>query len=373
MQQRVHVLGAGAVGLLWAFYLRSNGFPVTLLLRDAAKLQLFRDAGNAVQLTSAAAGETRTQPLDAEAVDDDASSSSSSSTGFNGAASPPPIEALVVATKAHQAVPALQSVRSRLRATSTVLLLQNGLIGLYDEIRERVFPPDGGEKAPSVVVASVTHGCYRRAPFHVVHAGWGACAAAAVDPAWPSLLAPATLTEARHEVEADAGHASALLPGEALLQELARGVPELRLTRFVSRRALAQDLCLKLGANCCINPLTALLQCRNGALLREPHMRELMRGIAAEVAAVFRPNLPDLRPDDYYDRVVAVASATTENRSSMLQDITSGGGQTEIDYMNGYVAAQAARLGLHAPHNLTLAQLIRAKTDMRLESLSLVS
>src|ERR1041384_5973149 len=59
----------------------------------------------------------------------------------------------------------------------------------------------------------------------------------------------------------------------------------------------------------------------------------------------------------FYGRLVP---STAEHRSSMLQDIERGR-PTEIDAMNGEIAARGARLGLPAPVNATLTRLIRAR------------
>ena len=50
--------------------------------------------------------------------------------------------------------------------------------------------------------------------------------------------------------------------------------------------------------------------------------------------------------------------ATAAHHSSMLQDIA-GGRKTEIEFMNGAVAALAERHGIMAPYNTCIAELIR--------------
>ena len=60
---------------------------------------------------------------------------------------------------------------------------------------------------------------------------------------------------------------------------------------------------------------------------------------------------------EFYGRLVP---ATARHRSSMLQDLARGR-PTEIDAINGYVAARGAALGVAAPTNVTLTRLIRAR------------
>ena len=49
------------------------------------------------------------------------------------------LENLILATKAQQAQAALSSVQHRLASTSSILLLQNGLLGVYEELHSHVF------------------------------------------------------------------------------------------------------------------------------------------------------------------------------------------------------------------------------------------
>jgi len=51
----------------------------------------------------------------------------------------------------------------------------------------------------------------------------------------------------------------------------------------------------------------------------------------------------------------------SRNRSSMLQDVLLGR-ETEVEFLNGFVAERSAELGLDAPVNAALAALIRARS-----------
>jgi 2-dehydropantoate 2-reductase len=115
----------------------------------------------------------------------------------------------------------------------------------------------------------------------------------------------------------------------------------------------------KLAANCAINPLTALHGVPNGALLKDPALRRTMRAAAREVAAVAAARGLDLGPDAA-SLAEQVAEATADNRSSMLQDLERGA-TTEIDALNGAVAAEARRLRVEAPVNDDLWRRLRAR------------
>ena len=134
-----HVLGAGAIGCLFATALQRSGLSVTLLLRELC-------------------GEVTVQ------VDDGArrqqlcfQTSRPGDPGYIGH--------LLVTTKAYDVFPAVMSVAHRLDEDSQVLLLANGLG--YDEELQRALP------AIDYYHGSTTEGAYRLGPLHIHHAGRG--------------------------------------------------------------------------------------------------------------------------------------------------------------------------------------------------------
>jgi 2-dehydropantoate 2-reductase len=115
----------------------------------------------------------------------------------------------------------------------------------------------------------------------------------------------------------------------------------------------------KLVASSAINPLTALLQVKNGELLENPPARELMGELARETAAVAKMLGVILPFADPVRAVENVAQRTAENLSSMLQDILRGA-PTEIDAINGAVVQIAEKKNLHVPVNRTIWRLVNA-------------
>lgn len=114
----------------------------------------------------------------------------------------------------------------------------------------------------------------------------------------------------------------------------------------------------KLLVNVGINPLTALLRVKNGALLDLPPAWKLAVAAATEARAVARAEGLSLTADPEA-RLREVCTATAANRSSMLQDITAGR-QTEIEALNAQVASRGEKHGVPTPVNHLLTQLIRA-------------
>ncbi|UTF54208.1 ketopantoate reductase family protein [Natronosalvus rutilus] len=113
----------------------------------------------------------------------------------------------------------------------------------------------------------------------------------------------------------------------------------------------------KLAVNAAINPVTALADAPNGAVLEEP-LRDLSRAAARETARLARANEVSLANREALAALESVATVTTANASSMRQDVRAGK-RTEIDAINGYVCDRAARCGFEAPTNGTLATLVR--------------
>ncbi len=118
----------------------------------------------------------------------------------------------------------------------------------------------------------------------------------------------------------------------------------------------------KLAVNAAINPLTALLGVPNGELLQRPAARALMTSIAREVKAVATARGVSLPFVDPAVAAETVARRTSQNRSSMLQDVQRGA-PTEIDAICGAVAQAGDEAGIPTPVNRTLWLLVKALTD----------
>ena len=113
----------------------------------------------------------------------------------------------------------------------------------------------------------------------------------------------------------------------------------------------------KLLVNVGINALTALTQLKNGQLLDYPEALRIMEALVSEAAEVARQTGIRIEGNPF-ERVKTVAEATRENRSSMGQDVDFRR-KTEIDSINGAVVREAKRLGLHAPYNEVVTDLIK--------------
>jgi 2-dehydropantoate 2-reductase len=124
------------------------------------------------------------------------------------------------------------------------------------------------------------------------------------------------------------------------------------------------DLWAKVLYNAALNPLGALLGVPYGYLADREDLRDVMNEVLDEAFAVAVrsgvrlpwPTASAYR-EVFYGRLVP---STAEHRPSMLQDLARGR-PTEIDAINGWVAALGERLGVAVPVNRTLTRLIRAR------------
>jgi 2-dehydropantoate 2-reductase len=295
-----HILGAGSMGSLWAARLAQAGHRVTLLLRNEAALQRFQGNGSRVLLMDG--DDQQRVKLDAcIAGQTDAT-----------------IERLIVATKAHQAESAVQSIAAHLAKEADVLLLQNGM-GIQQRLNDQL--PE-----QRVWIGVSTEGAFCPEYFTVVHAGHGTTRIGSLNP------------QANVETLLHALQCSLIVEQETDIET-----------------ALWQ----KLLVNCAINPLSALYRCRNGELLKVAERREHLHAVCAELALLTHTMGRCDLADGLVERAEHVASITAKNRSSMLVDVEEKR-STEIDFITGYVCELATRYGMDLPVNAALLQQIKA-------------
>ena len=115
----------------------------------------------------------------------------------------------------------------------------------------------------------------------------------------------------------------------------------------------------KLIVNAAINPLTALLRVPNGFLAHDPIARLWLTRIVQEAAQVAQANSITLPYPDPVIRVLEVAQATTNNQSSMLQDVQRGV-PTENETISGAIVRYGFKANCPTPLNSRLYQLIQA-------------
>lgn len=114
----------------------------------------------------------------------------------------------------------------------------------------------------------------------------------------------------------------------------------------------------KLIINVGINALTAITRLNNGRLVEFEGTRKILREAVTEATRIAKRKRVKLIYDDPLAKVEAVCEATSGNVSSMLQDVLRKK-RTEIDFINAVIVRQAQELGITAPVNSMLVDLVK--------------
>lgn len=350
--RRIYILGVGNIGRLYAAHLarvRPDPPPITLVLHRRELLDDW-SADPGVKMIRRRPGsdgppvvETTREGLDVEYWTDE----------------PPPageareigrIANLIVATKADVALPQVDRLRRYLDGSSTVAFAQNGMSKLWPPHGPAYVShrwPSGGD-APSFAACITTHGVTSHGPFRSEHAS---PADAKVGTVLPNPAAQTT--------------------GNYLLDTIA-AAPGLE-SRLVSRADLWVLQLEKLVVNSIINPLTAVMRCKNGDIFKDESspVVEVMDRLLQETSSVYQAliNHPSVegilaglpRQDvsgakdlessrrELKERFSVgplrhmlwqVGSKVADNTSSMLQDVRAGR-KTEIRDFNGWIVDMA--------------------------------
>ena len=290
------IIGPGALGCLFGAYLTEGGLDVTLVDHRPERATNLEAAGVFVQ------GVRGDHHVRVKATAD---------TGSLGT-----VGLIIVCVKAYQTAGALRSHGSLVGNSTTLWSIQNGPGNV--EAMARVIPPS------RIVGGSTTMGANLLGLGRVHHAGEGDTFIGELD----GSVSP------RVELIAKAVSAAGI--------------------QVQTRPDILRLTWRKVLVNVAINALTAILRVRNGVLVEhEPTVRVMEEAVreAVRAAAARGIHFPE---DEALAQAKEVARRTAGNRSSMLADILAGR-RTEIDYINGAIAAMAP-----APVNRVLADLVRA-------------
>ncbi|KAI0296268.1 ketopantoate reductase PanE/ApbA C terminal-domain-containing protein [Russula brevipes] len=306
-----------------------------------------------------------------------------------------PIESLIVAIKAYTVVDSVKALLPRLTAHSTIVLLHNGM-GVYERLVQDVFR--NPEQRPHIIVAVNDHGAWNKDHFHTVHAGIGSITFGIVaDPRGrnfePSV---ADVDVPNHEQALSLDNIASFEEGDAspygTLRNTVAALSNLSGLNAAWKPISHVETAMKrkLVVNSVINPLTALMGCRNGELLESAEARKIIKGVCFEAARAFAMQAQDEDGpwDDQEKRVrmrsglsrispglttgaleeecLRVIKVTAGNISSMLSDIQVKS-HTEIDYMNGYLVGLGHSYGLPMTTTSTLLQLVKLRMSVPLD------
>lgn len=289
------VLGAGAIGCLFAAKLKQQGAAVHLVLkpgRSTTSLSLTDRTGRRHTLDISASPTLQ-----------------------------PEASIILVSLKAWQVADAIQQQLKQIHPSSIIILLHNGMGTLAQ--CQTLLPNN------QIWQASTTHGALLNAPFCVTHTGQGETLIGQSQSAKPPKM-PAKMSSDNLEQQA------------AITQALNDALPACHWHHKINDAIWA-----KLVINCAINPLTAIDQVPNGDLSKAQYQQSIEQ-ICHECCAVALADGVPLEQQAMQDKIKQVIRATAENFSSMNRDIFHQR-RTENDYILGYVIARANQHQLAVP------------------------
>jgi 2-dehydropantoate 2-reductase len=233
---------------------------------------------------------------------------------------------IILAVKAYDTDSAMKVIKDIMDSKTVVLSLQNGLDN-ETKIRQAI----GME---NTIGGVTSHGLTFIEPGHVHHAGVGETKIGEMD-----------------------GKES------ERIKEIANALSLVGIETEISQN-IKKEIWIKGIVNAGINPLTALSRLKNGYLLKIPYLERLLEDTCKECIEVAKIKGLDLSDCDVIEKTKNVAKLTSENKSSMLQDIERGR-KTEIDSINGRLVEIGQKHEVETPINSTLVSLIKGIEEGR--------
>ena len=130
--------------------------------------------------------------------------------------------------------------------------------------------------------------------------------------------------------------------------------------KIVSYEDLEDRMYRKLAGNACINPVTAVCDCRNGVIAdKDSAAHHTSVQLIREVQDVYSRVRPQMDVSRLEDEVMKLASDTAGNISSMLADVRSGR-DTEIDFINSYIVKLGHETGASVAENESIIARVKA-------------
>ncbi len=289
-----YILGAGAIGGLWAHTMQVWGLDITVLARDEGQHNLLQSQG--LQLSQ-----------------DKITHTSHPKSLFPGIGHAT-IHNLLVCTKTYATLSAIEPWRKLLNPKANIILLQNGM-GTAQSL-QTAWPQF------NIYCATTSDGAWRKAPWQVIQAGTGSTQMGA----FSSHLSPQKMpTQIERLITASQQQENTLT--------------------LHWHKDIHTPMWHKLAVNGVINALTAIYQITNGELIQHPKARPRLEQLCRETEDVMsRCHITPI-PHGLLNHALRVLQQTADNKSSMLQDCLAGR-PSEIDAINGFIIQQGSILHL---------------------------
>lgn len=120
---------------------------------------------------------------------------------------------------------------------------------------------------------------------------------------------------------------------------------------------IKKDIWKKAIVNASINPLTTIFQCKNGYLLKNPILKNLLENVSKESTLIANACGFDLAPKEMIGYTNEVINDTTQNVSSMLQSILQKK-KTELYEINGILLEEGKKRDCEVSLNEMITHII---------------
>lgn len=292
------IIGAGAMGCLFAHHFFQCGIPLQLLEKESRTVEKIKEEGILF-------------------IDGEIETVSRVNIGrdphvLSGA------DIIYIFVKGHQMEGLLHSIKDNVKNTALLVSMQNGLS--HPEMLSKTLP------SIEPIFGTTSYGAAKESLNRVRAGGAGQC-----------------VIGAKHRESA-----------ERVKEHLTGGGFDVMITEN-PMEALWKKAIINAG----INPLGAILGVTNGQIPANSHSALLQENLVNEaVTAASLEGFP-FHKEEMIQAVRKVCERTASNRCSMLQDI-SAGRNTEIENINGHMVKTAKRHGIELPVNRTICSLIKA-------------
>jgi len=322
MSNQWYVLGAGAMGCLWATNLMQNHTPCTLIAKNHL-LEKFKATNDSTNISRSHI--TLEYIGTSKNANTFVSSHLINIIGKNSTLDTP-IKNLLVATKAQNSLEAIKGIEHLLDDNPVIVLLQNGL-GSQEKICE-AYPKT------TIIAVVTTNGAWVE-PYNLNkpntislhHAGYGKT--------WMGLLQ---------------GNRDKPFEWPILCKDLLK----IKHMDVIPCYDINFRLWMKLAINSAINGLTAKYQCQNGMLLyNSDYWNEVCQLINETTSLIQKLN--SVTMFNLKEKVTEVVKTTRNNYSSTYQDAANNK-PTELKYINGYLLKQAETVAIKLKNHESLLQ-----------------
>jgi len=292
----IQIIGAGAIGCLWASKLLQAGYSCHIVSRSPL-------SKNTLQFT--------------DLIGKQHSFKASHGIHLLDASQQAEQSGLLVCVKAHQVLSALLQQKELIKPQQPIILMHNGY-GCAEQVVKH-FPNN------PIICATTANASLLTDPLTITHTGAG--------PSYFGFYPQYSQVTQHSQIE------SAL---DSYLFPLLQVMPNAHISKNIIEKCW-----LKLIINAVINPLTAIHQIKNGEL-RMPQFSPLIQPLVLEIFAVAEAEQLNFDLNELQETVENVIAATADNFSSMNRDIHFNR-ETEIEFINGYLIKKAQQHNIETP------------------------